>query len=209
MHRTGCQGPDRTGGGPLGEIETPEEDRLALPHDPSRPLQPAHRVFYDLLGEVEASPACIGQLGDPGEDVALAGMLLQQVFKSSLGTEGRMLIDPHLPGDPVRGDEPDPSHILGQTIGVLPHDPDRVLTVGPVDAGRVGGTDAVALEEQHHVAYLALLRPGPFDARDPARPDAGRFGEAFRLLLYDLQGLLAKAVHQAPGKHRADAPDKA
>ena len=90
-----------------------------------------------------------------------SALLQQQVLQGGLGPVGRMLVYPHLPGDLVGGDEADPPHVLGQPVGVVLDDPHRILAVGLVDAGGVGGADPVALQEQHHVPYLLLLLPSP------------------------------------------------
>ena len=63
----------------------------------------------------------------------------------------------------------------------------------------------MALQEQHHAPYLLLLHPSQLDALHPAGPDPGSLGQAFRLLIDHSQGLVAEAVHQPSGKHRADA----
>ena len=69
----------------------------------------------------------------------------------------------------------------------------------------VGGADPVALQKQHHAPYLLLLLPGLFDALHPAWPDPRRLGQALRLLVDHSQGVVAEAVHQPSGKHRANA----
>ena len=136
--------------------------------------------------------------------MALACLLQQQVLQGGLGPVGRMLVYPHLTGDLVGGDETDPPHVLGQPVGILLNDPHRVLSVGLVDAGGVGGADPVALQEQHHAPYLLLLLPCPFDALHPAGSDPRSLGQTLRLLIDHLQGVVAETVHQPSGKHRAD-----
>ena len=147
----------------------------------------------------------LDQLGIGAEDVALVSPLQQQVLQGGLGPVGRMLVYPHLPGDLVGGDETNPPHVLGQAVGVLLNELHRVLAVCLVDAGGVGGADSVALQEQHHVPYLLLLHPSPFDVLHPARPYPRRLGQALRLLIDHSQGLVPEAVHQPSGQHWADA----
>ena len=151
----------------------------------------------------------VDQLGVGSEDMALVGLLQQQVLQGRLGPVGRVLVYPHLPGDPVGGDETDPPHVLGQPVGVLLNDFHRILAVGLVDAGGVGGADPVALQKQHHAPYLLLFLPSPPDALHPAGPDPRRLGQSLRLLIDHPQCLVAEAVHQPSGKHRADALDQA
>ena len=147
----------------------------------------------------------LDQLGVGGEDVTLVGPFQQQVLQGGLGPVGRMLVYPHLPGDLVGGDEANSPNVLGQPVGVLLDDLHRVLPVGLVDAGRVGGADPVALQKQHHTPYLLLLHPGLLDALHPARPDPRRLDQALRLFVNHPQGLIAEAVHQPSGQHWADA----
>ena len=183
LPKAGHQGPDGIGHGSLSKVEAPKEDSLSIQHDPSRLPQASHRRRQQLLGEVETSSTLLDQLSIVGEDVALAGPLQQQVLQGGLGPVGRMFVYPHLPGDLVGGDETNPPHVLGQPVGVLLNDLHRVLAVCLVDAGGVGGADPVALQEQHHIAYLLLLHPGPLDALRPARPDPRRLGQTLRLLI--------------------------
>ena len=136
--------------------------------------------------------------------MALAGLLQQQVLQGRLGPVGRMLVDPHLPGDLVGSDETDPPHVLGQPVGVLLDDPHHVLAICLVDAGGVGGADSVALQEQHHAPYLLLVLPSPPDALHPAGADPGSLGQTLRVLVDHPQGLIAKTVRQPSGEHRAD-----
>ena len=205
----GQQDPDGTGHASLNKIEATEKDSLTVQHDPSRLAQASHCRCQQFLGEVETAEAHLDQLGIGGEDVALVGPLQQQVLQGGLGPVGRVLVYPHLPGDPVGGDETDPPHVLGQPVGVFLDHLHRILAVGSVDAGGVGGADPVALQEQHHAPYVLLLHPGPFDALHPAGPDPRRLGQSFRLLVDHSQGLVAESVHQPSGKHRADALDQA
>ena len=205
LPRAGHQRPDGIGHGSLSKIEASKKDSLSIQHDPSRFTQTSHRRRQQLSGEVETAPAHLDQLSIGGEDVALVSPLQQQVLQSRLGPVGRMLVYPHLPGDLVGGDETNPPHVLGQPVGVLLNDLHRVLAVCLVDAGGVGGADSVALQEQHHVAYLLLLHPSPFDVLQPAGPDSRRLGQTLRLLIDHSQGLVAEAVHQPSGKHWADA----
>ena len=205
LPRAGHQSPDGIGHGSLSKIEAPEEDGLSVQYDPSRLPQTSHRRRQQLLGEVETALTQVDQLSIGSEDVALAGPLQQQVLQGGLGPVGRMLVYPHLPGDLVGGDETNPPHVLGQPVGVILNDLHRVLAVCLVDAGGVGGADPVALKEQHHAPYLLLLHPGPLDALHPAGADPRRLGQTLRLLIDHPQGLVAEAVHQSSGKHRADA----
>ena len=141
--------------------------------------------------------------------MALSGLLQQQVLQCCLGPVGRMFVYTHLTGDLVGGDETDPPNVLSQPVGVLLDDLHRVLAVGLVDAGGIGGTDPVALQEQHHAPYLLLLQPGPLDALQPAWPDPLCFHQTLRLLVDHSQGIVTEAVHQPSGKHRADAFNQA
>ena len=75
---------------------------------------------------------------------------------------------------------------------------------GLEDLDRIGRGDAVPLEEEHHLADLALLRPGRGDALLPDRPDARDLAQPPGRLLDDLERLLAERLDQPL---REDGPD--
>ena len=72
----------------------------------------------------------------------------------------------------------------------------------------VARADALALQKQHHVPDLALGPPGVGDHRNALFADARHLGQAAPVVLDDLQGVLAEAVHDATGHHRAQPLDE-
>ncbi len=87
---------------------------------------------------------------------------------------------PELLGDAVGVFEADAEDILRQPIRVGGDHLDGPVAVGAVNFRRVGGADAVPLQEEHDVTYFMLLLPGLDDLRRLFVADAGHFGEPLR-----------------------------
>ena len=86
--------PDGISYAALGKIEAAQIHSLTVQHDPSRLPQISHRRRQQLLGDVVALLTHLDQLRTRGEDVALGGLLQQQVLQGGLDPVGRVLVYP-------------------------------------------------------------------------------------------------------------------
>jgi hypothetical protein len=68
---------------------------------------------------------------------------------------------------------PDAADVACQPVWVLAHDLHSIRAVGLEDTNRSGGTDPVAVQEDHDLANNLLLGPGIGDALGAHGADAG------------------------------------
>src|SRR5579859_1171561 len=99
-------------------------------------------------------------------------------------------------------------HFLRQLIWVLTHNANRVFAILLVDARRHVHRDLMRLQEEVQLFDLALLRPGADNLLAILRADPLHLAQAFRLLLDDRQGLLAKVLDDQFGFFGANAFDQ-
>jgi len=98
-------------------------------------------------------------------------------------------------------------YVEGQPVGVLLHPLDCLITIGLVDAHGTGCADTMGLKKHHDLPHHLLLRPcagHPFLA---FRSDAFQLQQTLRLLLDDVENLLAEGADQLFREVRADALD--
>ena len=104
------------------------------------------------------------------------------------------LFDAELHRDRVGALETDPSDVPGKPIGVLGHYLHRVRAVGLEDANRPGGSDPVAVKEDHDLPHDLLLGPGVRDPLGPNHADARHLAKPIWLGLDDVEDLSPKAL---------------
>ena len=109
---------------------------------------------------------------------------------------------------PVGGEKTDAVKILGQTIGVVLDDGDRLVAVLLIDTHRVQGRDAVLLKKEHDVAYGPVLAPGLADAGQFLASNAGHLGQLVDILFEHLQSAVAEMADNAAGDLRPHAADQ-
>ena len=141
--------------------------------------------------------------------MALIHRLGQRVADAGTDPDQRRLLDPDLGRDLIRGAEPDPADVPGQTVGILADHPHGIAAIGLVDPHRPRGADAVGVQEQHDLPDDLLLRPAGDDPRRTLGADTGHLPQALRLLLDEIEHRLSEAPHQPLGVDRADAADHA
>ena len=117
------------------------------------------------------------------------------------------LFDAELHRDRVGALETDASDVPGKPIGVLGHDLHGVRAVGLEDANRPGGSDPVAVKEDHDLPDDLLLGPGVRDPLGPNRADARHLAKPIGLGLDDVEDLLPEGLDHLLGVDRPDAPD--
>ena len=139
--------------------------------------------------------------------VALVHRLGQGVRYPGAQSDHRRLFDAELHRDRVGALETDASDVSGEPIGVLGHDLDGVCAVGLEDANRPGGSDPVAVQEDHDLPDDLLLGPGVRNPFRPNRADARHLAKPIGLGLDDVEDLLTEGLDHLLGVDRSDASD--
>ena len=119
------------------------------------------------------------------------------------------LFDAELHRDRIGGLEADAPDVPGEAIGVLGHDLHGVDAVGLVDANGPGGSDPVAMKEDHDLPDDLLLGPGVGDPLGPNHANARHLAKPIGFGLDDVEDLLAEGLDHFLGVDRPDAPDHA
>ena len=117
------------------------------------------------------------------------------------------LFDAELHRDRVGALETDASDVPGKPIGVLGHDLNGVRAVGLEDAHRPGGSDPVAVKEDHYLPDNLLLGPGVRDPFGSNRANAGHLAKPIGLGLDHVEDLLPEGFDHLLGVDGSDAPD--
>ena len=177
--------------------------------DLARAREPVDGRVRRLLGQIEQRRRLLHQARARQVDVAAARLLVEHVADARLGPGRRVARHAERGGQPVGRQEADSPDVEGEPVGVLAHARDRRRAVTLVDARRERGRDAVALQEDHHLAHLTLGVPGGMDRARPHLPDAGDLADARRIAVEDLQRLDAEALDDPPGELGADPLDEA
>ena len=159
-------------------------------------------------GDVEQLGAGLGQLGLRHIDVPFVGLLAKRVGHARSHPLRRVGRNAHVARDPVGGDKADSVDIARQAVRIGLDDCGRAVAVLFVDAHSQRRADAVALQEDHHLANLALLLPGRLDHQHPFGADPFDVVEALRLVFDDIEGLRAERKHDALGHFRPDPLDQ-
>src|ERR1039458_2802501 len=141
--------------------------------------------------------------------MALIRGLQQHMVEARTGAQDGVMRYADLLGNSVRRSEPDPVDVPGQRVRVGLNAPDGLLPVGLIDTDSPAGADSLGMKEHHDVADDLLLGPGSFDSSSPLGPNAFHFLEADRVVLDDVEDLLAKLSNQFPGVNRPNALDHA
>src|ERR1700682_4809070 len=100
--------------------------------------------------------------------MAISNGLHECVRDASASTEHGLLRNTEPLCQLVCGLEPDPADVACKAIGIFLHEWDRVGAVCLEYADRPRRADAMALQEDHDLAYRLLVRP---TGRDPLQPD--------------------------------------
>ena len=147
------------GGAHLTEIERRKVDRLVLNlqvliryHLVKRGLDSGFLGFQQFHTGIH-------ELITVGIDVTLVGKLVEGIEDTAAATPHVVLAVSHLLCDGVGGLEADAPDVVGKAVGVGLHLVDALLAVGLIYLGGIGGTDTIALEEDHHVLDVELLHP--------------------------------------------------
>ena len=172
------------------------------------PGQAVDRRVDLLVRQIEQRRRPLHQARPRHEHVSVAGLLVERVAHPGLSARGRVARDAQRRRQLVRRQESDPPHVEGEAVRVLAHARDGRRPVPLVNARREGGRDAVALQEHHHLAHLALRAPGRADGARPRRPDPRHLADAAGVAVQDLQGLDPEALHDARGELRSDPLDQ-
>ena len=139
--------------------------------------------------------------------MTLVHRLGQRVGYSGAQSDHGGLFDAELHRDRVGALETDASDVPGKPIGVLGHDLHGVRAVGLEDANRPGGSDPVAVKEDHDLPDDLLLGPGVRDPFGSNRADARHLAKPIGLGLDDVEDLLPEGLDHLLGIDRPDAPD--
>ena len=147
--------------------------------------------------------------GQIGVAVFVLG-ILQSVFYTSEQAGGGVGLEAGHPlGDGVCGHEADAVDIVDELIGVLLDLGEGQIPVGLVHAVGLVHGDPVGGQGHQDVPHRPILAEGAHDHLQLLAADAGHLQQSFRLLLHDLQGVHAEAVHDEPGHGGAHALDGA
>ena len=119
------------------------------------------------------------------------------------------LFDAELHRDRIGGLEADASDIPGKAIGILGHDLHGVGAVCLEDANGPGGSDPVAMKENHNLPDDPLLGPGVRDPLGSNLANARHLAKPIGFGLDDVEDLLAEGLDHLLGVDRPDAPDHA
>src|SRR5208283_2102370 len=96
-------------------------------------------------------------------DMPLVGKLVENVKDAGLCPKFRVLPKSKFLCNPISSDEADPEDVRCKSVGILRHHFDCFIPILLENLSCVSGTDAVALEENHHFTDFLLVRPGIFD----------------------------------------------
>src|SRR6516225_2796833 len=133
--------------------------------------------------------------------------LSERVGDTGTYADQRGRLDAELGPDLIGGAETDAADVAGQAIGVLRDELDGIAAVGFVDAHGARGADAVAVQEQHDLAYDLLLGPAADDALRPLGADPCHLPQTAGLLLDDVKNGIPECTHQLLRAERPDATD--
>jgi hypothetical protein len=97
--------------------------------------------------------------------------------------------------------------ILGQADRGFSHNLHGVRAIGLEDANRPGGSDPVAVKEDHDLPNNLLPGPGVRDALGSNHADARHLPKPIGLGLDDVEDLLTEGLDHLPGIDRPDAAD--
>ena len=199
--------------GLLGPIEAGQEHAAAafqlVGHDvPGLQLQPQCRCDQ-VIGNFQQFGGQHRQLLHRQTAMTLVHRLGQRVTDAGTNPGQSRLLDPDLGRDLIRGAEPDPADVPGQTVGVLADHPHGVVPIGLVDSHGPRRTNAVGVQEQHDLPDDLLFRPAGDDPRRTLGADTGYLSQALRLLLDEIEHRLSETPYQTLGVDRADAADHA
>ena len=139
--------------------------------------------------------------------MALIHRLGQRIRYASAQPDHGCLFDAELHRDRVGALETDASNIPGKPIRVLGHDLHGVCPIGLEDANCSGGSDPVAVKEDHNLPDDLLLRPGVRDPFGPNRADACDLAKPVGVGLNDVENLLTEGLDHLLGIDRPDAAD--
>ena len=103
--------------------------------------------------------------------------------------------------------EPDPADVACRTIRIFLHERDRVSAVCLEYADRPRRADAVALQEDHDLAYRLLVRPTCCDPLQPDLTDSLDFSQPLWRLFDDIEDRFTECLHQPLRKVRPNALD--
>ena len=110
--------------------------------------------------------------------------------------------------DPVAGDEPKPSDVLGQSIGVaLDRSPGLLAELAVDPPSLIRGEAGDSLQVDHQVVDALVLGPALANGLRPHGPDARHLLEARPALLQLVESILAEMSHESLGVERAEALD--
>lgn len=109
----------------------------------------------------------------------------------------------------VGGQEADAAHVAGETVRVLPDQPDGLRPERPVHPRRLAEAKSVLLQEHAEVAHDPVLGPALGDPPDPRLGEAGDLLQPVRLGIQHLEGPPAEGLDDLVGGGDADALDGA
>ena len=167
---------------------------------------PGQRFFHDAFRDFKDLHGILVELGGRKRAVAGLGRLQKNVVETGPGPQGRVSRDSDISGNLVGRLEPDTRNVLAQPVGILPDLGHGIGPVGSVDPCGPPGSHTVRVEEEHDLPDGLLIRPGLSDAPPAARSDALHGFQAGRVLLDDLEDLLAEFLHQLSGVDRVQCP---
>ena len=162
-----------------------------------------------LLADLQQFDREVNQFLRRQATVAVVHRLDERVGDPGAKPDHRRLLDPEPHGDRVGGPEADTANIAREPVWVLGHHLDGIGAVGPEDANRPRGADAMAVQEDHDLPHDLLFRPGRGDAPGADRANAVNLTQPIRLGLDDVEHLLAEHPDHLLRVDRADAADHA
>ena len=189
----------------LGGVDDAAELRVFVQDDSFVAGQARQCVVERLGGNLEPGAGLLAELAARVEHVPLRCQLGEGVQRSGLGALRRIDGEAERLRDAVGGAEADPPDVEGEPVGVLAHQRHGAVAVALEDPAREGRRDAVALQEDHRLARVALLRPGLGELLGAGLAEARDAGELPGVFVEDLQRLEAEGGDDARGEGGADA----
>ena len=130
--------------------------------------------------------------------------LAQNIFEPRLDTIGRIFFNTQLLGNCVCSFESYTINFVSQSIWILLHKLNRVISVSFVDFSGVRGTDIVGLEENHHIFDFTLRFPSFFYHGNTCRSNSLNFTQLIWTLFNDIQRLQSKLIDNSVGHNWTD-----
>ena len=143
-----------------------------LPDDHPGPHSELHRLFNDVLVDLDQLGRMLDNARFGVAAVSFTGKFSEAVLHRSPGPEGTVAVDSQLGSQFIGGLEADSPDVVGELEGIGLDLGDGLLAVGAVDPHRPTGSDAMLGQKEHDLANFLLLLPTLANPLEPLLADS-------------------------------------